>query len=218
MTIQIDETAEIAVTFRRWVTIAHASTCKVENSCQFWHRNWTVFVIRSFDSRFLWQNSSLIAIDARYDSLSIFDKIDQISVRQFTVLDDFSNQLLNTANSSRRLMQVLTRIVSSRTLRRRERHRKHQISSSSQTDRSSAQSYVSISVSEMACRNLLTRRDTRSAEQCTRIHSVSLDARSRSPTAARDYRSKFKYCVCTSANSNSKSIQYLRLWRILNKL
>lgn len=178
------------MTFRRWVTIAHASTCTFENSCQFWHRNWTVFVIRSFDSRFLWQNSSLIAIDARYDSLSIFDKIDQISVWQFTVLDDFSNQLLNTANRSRRLMQVLTRFVSSRTLLRRERHRKHQISSSSQTDRSSAQSHRSNSVSEMACRNLLTRRDTRLAEQCTRIHSVSLEERSRSPTAARDSISK----------------------------
>lgn len=178
------------MTFREWVTIAHASTCKFENSWQFWQRNWTVFVIRSFDSRFLWQNSVLIAIDARYDSLSIFDKIDQISVRQFTVLDDFSNQLLNTVNRSRRLMQVLARFVSSRTLRRRDRHRKHQISSSSQTDSSSAQSHRSNSVSEMACRNLLTRRDTRSAEQCTRIHSVSLDAHSRSPTAARDSMSK----------------------------
>lgn len=178
------------MTFREWVTISHASTCKFENSCQFWHRNWTVFVIRSFDSRFLWQNSSLFVIDARYDSLSIFDKINQISVRQFIVLDNFSYQLLNTANRSRRLMQVLARFVSSRTLRRRDRHRKHQISSSSQTDRSSAQAYVSISVSEKACRNLLTRRDTRSAEQCTRIHSVSLDARSRSPTAARDSMSK----------------------------
>lgn len=157
-------------------------------------------------------------IDARYDSLSIFDKIDQISVRQFTVLDDFSYQLLNTTNRSRRLMQVLARFVSSRTLRRRERHRKHQISSSSQTDSSSAQSHRSNSVSEIACRNLLTRRDTRSEERCTRIHSVSLDARSRSPTAARDYRSKFKYCICTCANSNSKSIQYLRLRRNLNKL
>lgn len=156
----------------------------------FWHRNWTVFVIRSFDSRFLWQNSSLFVIDARYDSLSIFDKIDQISVRQFTVLDDFSYQMLNTTNRSRRLMQVLARFVPSRTLRRRERHRKHQISSSSQTDRSSAQSHRSNGVSEMACRNLFTRRDTRSAERCTRIHSVSLDARSRSPTAARDSISK----------------------------
>ena len=181
---------QIAVTFRRWVTSDHASTCKFENSCQFWHRNWTVFVIRSFDSRFLWQNSALTAIDARYDSISIFDKIDQISVRKFTVLDDFSYRLLNTTNRSRRLMQVLARFVSSRTPRRRERHRKHQISSSSQTDRSSALANVSIGVSEMACRNLLTRRDTRSAEQCTRIHSVSLDARSRSPTAARDSMSK----------------------------
>lgn len=204
LTSQREQTAEIARALRRWVTSAHASTCKFENSCQFWHRNWTVFVIRSFDSRFLWQNSSLFVIDARYDSLSIFNKIDQIRVRQFTVLDDSSNQLLNTTNRSRRLMQVLTRFVSSRTLLRRERHRKHQISSSSQTDRSSAQAYVSISVSEMACRNLLTRRDTHSSEQFTRIHSVSLDARSRSPTAARDNRSKFEYCVCTSANSNSK--------------
>lgn len=190
MTHQIYDTAEIAVTFRRWVTIAHASTCTFENSCQFWHRNWTVFVIRSFDSRFLWQNSFTIVIDARYNSLSIFDKINQISVRQFTVLDNFSNQLLNTTNRSRRLMQVLARFVSSRTLRRRERRRKHQISSSSQTDSSSAQSHRSNSVSEMACKNLLTRWDTRSAEQCTRIHSVSLDTRSRSPTAARDSMSK----------------------------
>ena len=178
------------MTFRRWVTIAHASTCTFENSCQFWQRNWTVFVIRSFDSMFLWQNSALTANDSRYDSLSIFDKINQISVRQFTVLDNFSHQLLNTTNRSRRLMQVLALFVPSRTLLRRERHRKHQISSSSQTDHSSALAYVSISVSEMACRNLLTRRDTRSAEQCTRIHSVSLDARSGSPTAARDNRSK----------------------------
>lgn len=178
------------MTFREWVTITHASTCKFENSCQFWQRNWTVFVIRSFDSRFLWQNSALTTNDSRYDSLSIFDKIDRISVRQFTVLDNFSYQLLNTENRSRRLMQVLARFVSSRTLLRRERHRKHQISSSSQTDRSSAQSHRSNGVSEMACRNLFTRRDTRSAEQCTRIHSVSLDARSRSPTAARDSISK----------------------------
>lgn len=204
LTSQRDSTAEIARTFRQWVTIAHASTCKFENSCQFWHRNWTVFVIRSFDSRFLWQNSSLIAIDARYDSLSIFDKIDQISVRQFTVLDDFSNQLLNTANSLRRLMQALARFVSSRTLLRRERHRKHQYLSTDRIAVPSAQSHRSNCVSEMACRNLLIRRVTRSAEQCTRIHSVSPDARSRSPTAARDDRSKFKYYVCTSANSNSK--------------
>ena len=177
----------------------------------------------SLRHKIVWQqvpltNSSLIAIDAQYDSLSIFDKIDQISVRKFTVLDDFSYQLLNTTNRSRRLMQVLARFVSSRTLRRRERHRKHQISSSSQTDRSSAQSHRSNCVSEMACRNLFTQSAVRRAERCTRIHSVSLDARSRSPTAARDNRSKFKYCVCTCANSNSKWIQYLRLWRILNKL
>lgn len=190
MTSQREEAAEIIRAFRQWVTSAHASTCKFENSCQFWQRNWTVFVIRSFDSRFLWQNSSLIAIDARYDSLSIFDKIDQISVRQFTVLDNFSYQLLNTTNRSRRLMQGLVLFVSSWTLLRRERHRKQQISSSSQTDRSSAQSHRSKGVSEMACRNLFTRRDTRWTERCTRIHSVSLDARSRSPTAARDSMSK----------------------------
>lgn len=190
LTSQREWSVEIVRTFLRRVTSAHASTCKFEKFRQFWHRNWTVFVIRSFDSRFLWQNSSTIVIDARYDSLSIFDKIDQISVRQFTVLDDFSYQLLNTTNRSRRLMQVLAHFVSSRTLRRRERHRKHQISSSSQTDCSSAQSHRSNSVSEKACRNLLTRRDTRSAEHCTRIHSVSLDARSRSPTAARDSMSK----------------------------
>ena len=190
LTSQRESTAEIARTFRRWVTIAHASTCTFGKFRQFWHRNWTVFVIRSSDSKFLWQNSSLIAIDARYDSLSIFDKIDQISVRQFTVLDDFSFRLLNNTNCTRRLMQVLAHFVSSRTLRRRERHRKHQISSSSQTDRSSAQSHRSNCVSEMACRNLFTQSAVRRAERCTRIHSVSLDARSLSPTAARDSMSK----------------------------
>lgn len=190
LTSQRRESAEIARTFLRRVTSAHASTCKFEKFRQFWHRNWTVFVIRSFDSRILRQSSIAISIESAYDSLSIFDKIDQISVRQFTVLDNFSFRLLNNANCTRRLMQVLAHFVSSRTLRRLDRHRKHRISSSSQTDCSSAQSHRSNSVSEMTCRNLLTRRVARSAEQCTRIHSVSRDARSRSPTAARDSISK----------------------------
>lgn len=206
------------MTFREWVTIAHASTCKFENSCQFWQRNRTVFVIRLFDSRFLWQNSSLIVIDARYDSLSIFDKIDRISVRQFTVLDNFSIQLLNTANHSRSLMQVLAHILSYSISRIDDRNRNLITSISLETDRSAAPANVANSVSEIACKNLFTQSAVRRAEQCTRIHSVSLSTRSRSPTAARDNRSKFKYCVCTSANSNSKLIQYLRLRRNLNKL
>ena len=178
------------MTFREWVTIDRASTCKFENFWQFWHRNWTVFVIRSFDSRFLWQNSSLLAIDARYDSLSIFDKIDQISVRQFTVLDNFSIRLLNTANHSGSLMQVLAHILSYSISRIEDRNRNLITSTSLQTDRSTALANVSSGVSEIACRNLLTQRAARRAEQCTRIHSVSRNARSRSPTAARDSMSK----------------------------